>query len=134
PRLARRRLVVPDVTAGVGIERDDRAQEQVVAAARAVNLAIPRATIPRADVDTVELRVVGQRIPRLAAAADFPPLAGPRRGRHLHGVILETVGRVAGDDVEAPDLRTGLGIVGGHVAAIGTELAARVADQHLAIE
>src|SRR4029077_330477 len=41
PALAGRGLVVPDIVSGVGIERDDRAQEQIVSASGAANLLIP---------------------------------------------------------------------------------------------
>ena len=97
PRLARRRLVVPHVLAGVRLERDDRAQEQVVAAAGAAVLLIPRRAVAGADVEQVELRVVRHRIPDRAAAAELPPFAVPG----LRGLLRESALRTAATDRRA---------------------------------
>ena len=77
----------------------------------------PRRAVAGADVDEVGLGIVGDAVPGVAAAAVLPPLAGPGLGRHLHRLRLERLRRIAGHDVEAPRLRAGLGVVGGHVAA-----------------
>ena len=133
PGLARRRLVVPDVLAGVRLERDDRAQEQVVAAAGAAVLLVPRRAVAGADVEQVELRVVGHRVPDRAAAAELPPLAVPGLRGLLENRRFERLRRIAGHGVEAPQHLAGLRVVGGDVAA-HAELGAAVADDHLALD
>ena len=132
PGVAGRRLVVPDVLAGVGAERDDRRQEQVVAAAGAPQVAVPGRAVADADVEQVEFRVVDDRVPDRAAAASRPPLAGPGLGGHPHRLVLEAVRRVAGHGVEAPGALAGLRVVGVDVAAHAV-LGAAVADDHLAL-
>ena len=51
PLLSGCRLVVPDVGAGIGIERDDRRQEQIVALAVAAVLLVPYASVTRPEID-----------------------------------------------------------------------------------
>ena len=89
PLLAGCGLVVPHVCAGVGVERDDRGQEQVVALARGAVVARPFDAVADAEVDEIQIRVVGDRVPRRAAAAELPPLAAPGLRGHLHGLVLE---------------------------------------------
>src|SRR6185312_3574025 len=124
-------LVVPLVFARVRVERDDRAEEQVVAAPGAAHLLVPRRAVPRADQNLVELGVVGEAVPGIAAAAVGPPLTFPGLGGHLLSFVLEAVGGIARNDVEAPDLLSGLGIVGRDVAARRAVLRAAVADEDL---
>ena len=57
---------MPDHLARVGIHRDDRPGEQVVS--RPVLVRDDRLGIARRDVDVVELRIVGDRLPGHAAA------------------------------------------------------------------
>ena len=103
PGVAGRGLVVPDVFAGIRVERDDRGQVQVVAAARAAVLLVPRRAVADADVEQVELRVVGHRVPHRAAAADLPPLAArPGRRRPLQRGRFKGLRRIARHGVEAP--------------------------------
>ncbi len=71
PRFAGRGLVVPDVFPGVCLQRDDRRQIQIVAAAGAAIFLVPGRAIAGADVDEVELRVVDERIPDGAATPIF---------------------------------------------------------------
>ena len=134
PGLARGRLVVPAVLAGVGVEGEHRAEEQVVPATRAPDLLVPGRAVAGADVDGIELWIIGKSVPRVAAPAHVPPLTGPGLRRHLHRRVLEAVRRVARDDPEAPRLLARLGIVGRDVATGRADLGAPVADQHLAPE
>jgi hypothetical protein len=67
-------LVVPDVFAGVGLQRDDGRQEQVVALALAAAFVIPRVAVADAKVDLVELGVIDDGVPDRSAAAVLPPL------------------------------------------------------------
>ncbi len=76
PLVAGRFLVMPDVFAGVGIHRDDRCEEQIVAAAGAAIRLHPRAAVADAEINEAQLRVVDDRVPHGAAAALLPPLAG----------------------------------------------------------
>ena len=127
-------LVVPAVFAGVGVQGDDRTQEQVVASSGTTDLPVPGRAVAGTDVKQVEFSVVGKAVPGVTSAAEFPPLAGPRFRSHAHGIVLETVGRITGHDPETPRLLASLGIVGGDVAPIRAGLGAAVADEHLAFE
>ncbi len=133
PRFARRALVVPDVGAVIRIERDDRGQEQVVALALAAERMVPWRAVAGADVEQIELGIIGHRVPHGAAAADPPPLAAPSLCGHLENRALEALRRIAGHGIEAPRELAGCRIVGRHVAA-HAELGAAVADQHLAFD
>ena len=75
PVIARRLLIMPDIFAGVGVQRDDRGEIEVVAAGRAADLAIPRRAVAGADIDHVEVRIVGDGVPWRAAAAVEPVFA-----------------------------------------------------------
>src|SRR3546814_5517816 len=77
PGLGGRRLIVPFVLAGLGVDRHDGAQEQVVALAFAADAVIPRRAISSAEIDGVEFGVIGDGVPHGAAAAVFPPFARP---------------------------------------------------------
>ncbi len=123
---------MPFVLAGVGVERDDRAEEEVVAATRAPHLLIPRRAVPRTDQELVELGIVGEAVPGVPAAADLPPLALPRLRRHLLRFVFEAVGGIAGHDEELPGELAGLGVPRAHVAARRAHLGAAVADEDLA--
>ena len=132
PRLAGRLLVVPEVFAGVGVEREHARQEQVVALAVGANQAIPRAAVARADVELIELGVVDDRVPRRAAAAHLVPAAEPRRRgdlgeRFVRGRAVGAGRGIAGHDVEAPRELARVRVVGADVAA-HAELGAGVAD------
>ena len=134
PVVAGRGLVVPDVVAGVGVQRDDRRQVQVVAAARAADVA--RSTASRCRCRRRAGRAPGRRRSRprpCRPAADFH-----HSPFQVFAAFVE-FGRarsrpcgIAGHRVEAPGELAGLGVVGGDVAAHAV-LAAAVADQHLAL-
>src|SRR5581483_5561204 len=134
PVIAGRLLIVPDIFAGVGVQRDDRGEIEVVAAGRAADLAIPRRAVAGADIDHVEVRIVGDGVPRRAAAAIEPVLAGgiPGLGRGLLRGILERFRGIAGHGEPAPELVAAVGVVGGDVAARAI-FGAALADQHLAV-
>ena len=133
PVVARCRLVVPGELAGVRTQREDRAQEEIVSAAGAAVVARPGGAVADADVEQVELGIEGHRVPGGAAAADSPPLPGPGLGRHLELGMLERLGRVPGDGVEAPDLLAASRVVGGDVAT-DSVLGAAVADDDLSLD
>ena len=82
-----------------------------------LSAAFQGAAIARADVDEIRLRVVDDRVPDGAAAAELPPFAVPRLRGHRHGFALEAVGGIAGHGEEAPRELARLGVVGGDVAA-----------------
>ncbi|KAI3488620.1 hypothetical protein L1887_47391 [Cichorium endivia] len=105
----------------------------VVAAAWAADLAVPRRAVAGADVQQIQLRVVGHAVPYGTAAAELPVLVAlPGLGRCGQFGVLVGLGRVARHRVEAPGHLAGLGIVGGEEAAHAV-LGAAVADDHLAL-
>ena len=133
PGIGRRRLVMPHQLAVVGIDGEDRAQVQVVAAAGAAQVAVPRRAVAGADVKQIQLRVVDDRIPHRAAAADLEPLgAVPRRQRFLERLVLLRLRRIAGHRIETPRELPGFSVVGRHVSAHAV-LRTAVADDHLAL-
>jgi hypothetical protein len=137
PAFAGRLLIMPFICAGIGIDRDDRREEQIVALPVRADMVVPGGAVADADQKLVELGIVDDRIPDGAATAIFPPLAGPGGKRDLHRLVrrlmIGPVGGISGDGVEAPDLLAGRGIVGGDVAA-HAKLGARIADDDLVPE
>ena len=115
--------------------RDDRGEEEVVAAALAATVAGPRRAVAGADVDEVGFGIVGDAVPRRAAAAGT---STTRRSQVLAAISIapssKRLRRIAGHDVEPPRLLAGVGVVGGDVAAHAVEFAAAVADDHLALD
>ena len=137
PIFFRHFLVVPAVCAGLRVQRDDGTQEQVVAAAgTAIKLCV-RSAIAGADVDQAQLRVVVDGIPGSAAAAPFPPFAGPGLRRHGHHAVgsgaVGALGRIARHEEEFPQELAGVGIPRTDKAA-HTQVSAGIADDHSAVE
>ncbi len=118
---------MPDVGPGFRLEGDDGADVEVGAALRAAILADPRAALRSSDVEQVEIGIVGDAVPDRAAAAEFPPFPGPGLGRGFHGFVLERLGGIAGNGVEAPDELSGFRVVRGNEAARGV-FTAGIAD------
>ncbi|MNM94739.1 hypothetical protein D3C81_1071560 [compost metagenome] len=134
PGVAWRGLVVPGVFAGVGIDRDDRGKEQVVALGLAAPFRVPHRAIAHADIQQVEFRVVGERIPGRTAAAPLDiSVAVPGLAGDFHGFVLGRQLGVARHGEEAPGLFAGFGVIRSHVAA-HTEFRAAIADDHLAVD
>src|SRR5262249_7953128 len=123
--------------AGVGPQRDDGSDEQVVAAARTADRAVPRRAVVGTDVEQIELGVIRHRVPDRAAAAVLPELAMPRGARLAleHTVGNRAIGAsgLSRYRVEAPDLLAGAGIVGRHIATSDV-LGAAVADDDFAFD
>ncbi len=94
---------------------------------------VPGTAVADAEIEDVELRIVGHRIPHGAAAAVLPPLAGPRLRGALHQRVLEAVLRIAGHCVETPEHLAGDRVIRGYVTA-HAHLAAAVADDDLALD
>ena len=117
PCVAGSLLIMPDVFAGVGFERDDRADEEIVAASRAASGPVPRSAIADTEVDEIELGVVGDGVPDGAASADVPPPAGPGFCGFFENGSFEGLCRIAGYSVEPPSHFSSVGIVGGDVTA-----------------
>src|SRR5690606_20933270 len=133
PLLARNLLVVPAILAGIRIDGDDRAQEQIVAAAGASEMTHERRAVAGADEDEIELRIERDRVPRRPTAAELPPFPAPRLRGHLHRFVLEAVGRIAGDEIELPERRAVVRVVRADEAA-HAEIRAAVTDHDLAVE
>src|ERR1700722_3724640 len=125
-------LIMPNVFAGVGLKRHDRAGEQIVFALRAARAAVPRSSIARSDVDELEFGIVDHRIPHRSAASKLPPIAGPSRGCFRERGTFERFRWIAWNGVEAPRQVARLRVVGGNVTA-HTECSAAVADKHPAL-
>src|SRR5437763_16098796 len=79
-------MVMPELFTGIGSQRYDRCEVEIVAARRAAQIAIPWRAVAGADVHKIEIGIVGDGIPWRAAAAIDPPFAGriPGFGRRLH--------------------------------------------------
>src|SRR6202042_3513524 len=133
PGIAGVELIVPAIFPGIRVERDDRAQKQIVAAGRA-DLSIPGIAVADAEEDLIVRGVIGEGVPGFTASPPFPPLPGPGLRRHLHGLVLEAFGRVTGYRVETPQLLARLGIVGRGIATCEGEVAAALADDDFAAE
>ena len=141
PSLARRGLVVPDIFARIGADRDDARQVEIVAFAAPVGAgaaigAVPRGSVADAEIEQVELGIVGHRIPHRTAAADAvlarQRVAAPGLGRRLQ-IVGRVIALIAGHGVEAPQLFAIRRVIGSDIAA-HAELGAAIADQHLAID
>ena len=125
-------LVMPAVFASSRIHGDNRAEKQVVAAFRAAKFHVMRRTVAGRKIHEVQIGVVRDAVPVVAAAAHLPPLAGPGFGSHGHDGIGDfSIGHtgLAGHDKKAPDFFSGVGIVGSHIAP-RTDIAAAVANHH----
>ncbi len=133
PVVGWRRLVVPDVLAGVGANGEDRAEVQVVAAARTAQFARPRRAIAGADVQQIEFGVVRHPVPRRAAPAVLPPRAVPRLRGALECGVLEPQARITWHGPESPRLLARLRVVGRHETA-DAELRAAAARDDLALD
>ena len=133
PHVARHLLEMPGIFAGVDVHGDDRIDEQIVALALAAQVGVPGDAVADAEIEQLELGVVGHVVPDRAAAALLPPLAVPGLGGHLHGLVLEALLGVAGHGVETPDQLSRVGVVRRDVAA-RVVLGAGIADQNLAVD
>src|SRR5258708_10757366 len=108
PGVAGRLLIMPDVFASVGLERNDRADEKVVAAAGATSGAVPGSAVASAEGPETETGVVGDGGPDGAASPHFPPLPGPGFCRFFENGTLGGHGRIARHRVEAPGQFSGV--------------------------
>ena len=136
PVVARRLLVVPDVLAGVGVQRDDGRQVQVVAARRAALVAAPRGCRCRCRRTSGSARGRRSSCPRPCRRRRPPTTcrSGPRSWRPWPSTASsKRLARVARHGEPAPLLLAGRRVVGGDVAAHAV-LGAAVADDHLALE
>src|SRR5205823_2065954 len=77
-------LIVPAIVSGAGIHCDDRAEEEIVAATRASEMARMRRAVTGAEIDDMQLGIVSDSVPIVASAASLPPLALPGLGGHRH--------------------------------------------------
>ena len=135
PVVARGLLVVPDVLAGVWIQRHDAGQVEVVPTGRAALAASPRRAVAGSDVHQVQLGVERHAVPGRATTASLPPLSCgiPGLGGFGHGFILKGLGRVARYGEPAPLLVARGSVIGRDVATHAVFCAA-VADDDLALE
>ena len=134
PRSRRARSGSATCRPAVGVEGHDRTQEEIVTPVRRADFPVPGTAVAGTHQDLVEFGIVGDAMPDVAAAAEFPPFPGPGLGRHFHRRILETFRGIARHHPETPGLFAGVGIVGGDVAACGLLFGTAVADDDLALE
>ncbi len=131
PVLPRNHLIMPGILAGLRMQRDDRADEEVIALAFAAIMPRQRRSVAGAEIDEVGLGIVGDRIPWIGAAAELPPWTRPCPGGHRHHrirrLMIRPLRRIAGRGVEFPQLPAGIGIIGRSEAA-NAEIAAAIAD------
>ena len=124
---------MPFIFAGIGIERDDRGDEEIVALTLTTDFVVPWGAVADADQYLVELAVIDDRVPYSAAAAELAPVAVPRcAGAFYDAVRRCAIGGCAGgrwDGVEAPVEIAGVGIIGGDITAHAI-FGAAIADQY----
>ena len=129
PVVAWRGLIVPHPAPGIGVDRHDAGDKQVVRAVLGA-LLLPGPAIACPDVEQVQFGIVGHRIPRGAAALARPDrILGPGPGGESHVFILGLGIGPFRHDPEPPFLLAGLGIVGGYIAAHPAIRAAVADDQ-----
>src|SRR5262249_52153822 len=102
PGVAGNKLIVPPVFAFVGIDGNHGSDEEIVQPLRLSKLLRPRSTVSGADEDKVCLGVISDRVPHCGATAQFPPITTPSLRGHFHGLVLETLRRIARYGVETP--------------------------------
>src|SRR4029079_774382 len=129
PVVAGRHLIVPRILSVARAHGEDRCEIQIVAATGAPQIAVPRGSVARAEVDEIEIGIVDDWVPRRAAAARFPELSMPRLGRGFERRCFESLRRIAGDAERSPRQLPRLGVEGGHISA-HAEFSAGIADDN----
>ena len=121
---------MPGQPSRVGVDRQDRGEEQIVAAlGTAQRFRIDR-RIAGADVKQVQLWIIDHRIPDGATTTDLPQAFGvPGFRRHFQFGMLERLGRVAGDGEEPPFEFAGLQVISADITP-GVKIRAAIADHH----
>src|SRR5207249_966714 len=113
--------------------RDDGREEQIVAAAGASDTGIPRRSIPRPDVQKIQVGIVRERVPNRTSSAVLPPFSLPRGRCLLEYRRFERLRRISRNGIEAPSEVAAVGVVCGKVTA-HSELGTAVADDDLAFD
>src|SRR5215469_4393987 len=101
----------------------------VQAVTAATQGAIPGRCVRSPEVEQVELGIVGDALPGIAAATRLPPFSFPRLRRCLQCLRFEAVRWVAGHGVRAPRRLSRFGIEGRDVTAYAV-LPAGIADNY----
>ncbi|MFO1265419.1 MAG: hypothetical protein U1F67_00610, partial [Rubrivivax sp.] len=129
PALARHLLVVPGERTVLDVHRDDRGEKEIVAAAWTAGLPVVGRGVASAEVDELQVGVVGHAVPGSAAAAELPvALRVPgRRGLLEVRLVLGPKRGIARHRVEPPLERAAREVVGRDVAA-HAEVGATIAD------
>src|SRR5262249_4444996 len=100
PIIAGNFLVVPDELAGGASDGNNAVRVQIVAGT-SMHVG-PGAGLSSADIDNVVVAIVSHTVPYRTASADLPPLIAPRFCSGLERRILERLGWISRNRVEAP--------------------------------
>ena len=137
PRFTGHALIMPLIFAGIGIERNDRRDEQIVALPVRAQAVIPWRAIAHTDQDLIEILVVNDRVPDGATTTEFGPVAVPSRLHFGNDLVRRrAIGfRSFGwrHSVETPRQLAGRGVIRTDIAA-HTIFTAAVADKHAAFD
>ena len=140
PLVAGRLLEMPDIFAGFWPKRQNRRNEQIIAVAGRAYRLVPVGGVAGADIEQVQLGIIGHRIPRGAPAAAAVLMRPPFPRPGLRGELFQRLVRylavglagIAGHDVKTPDLGPGVRIIGADITP-RAKLRAAVADDHPAL-
>ena len=117
--------------------------QQHRAADRIVAIRDNLSRVIRGESDRLKLMVLAlaagghvliEGVPGVATTTVLPPLAIPGFRRHAHGVVLETVGWIAGNNMKFSSLLAGFGIIGRHKTSRRAILRTAITDQDFAFE
>ena len=120
---------MPGVLARGRMQRNDGSQVQVVAACRVAQRAAPRRAVGRAEVHEIQCRVMADRVPRIAAAAEAQIGALPCLRRLLQRSVGLRLRQVARHRVEAPHQSAAVEVITADITS-RFELGAAVSDDN----
>ena len=133
PTVVRRGLVVPGHAAGGGIESDDGRGEQAVELRRPELAQVIGRGVGSAEVNEVQIGIVGKPIPRGSAAVELRfAMRVPSLVRHRQFGIFIGLSDRRRHGIEAPFEGAGFQIIGRDIAAHGAmpHVGAAIADDH----
>src|SRR5258708_17850300 len=93
---------MPDVFAGIRLERNDGANEKIVAAVRAARLAVPGGSVADTHVEEIKIGVIDDGVPDGATSAALRPLTLPSSCCFFENGSFKKLRKVARHRVKAP--------------------------------